>query len=824
MGLLPLNFLSSHYISAAKVRNLSINTLDLLPYLYFMNFKLVVSFILCSVFLGRFAAQENRPVSTWKDYFPYSEVLEVITGSDLQGDVVAYGRTEFAVFQVHSKTNFVTRYSQVQGLSQSNPTAIGLYEPSETLLIGYSNGNLDLVTSAGTFNMPDILNSNLIGDKGIRGIFVIEDFAYLACAFGVVVIDLDKFEVKDTWYITGSSDLREVLDVDLNGEKWIVCTDAGVFEAPISHPFLSSSEAWTRWEDLPESADSFVSELVFFGDRTLVHLGEGPLSMLWKWTEQWGWELFQGWPPEGDALWGLDVHNDTLLIGGCCGIVQIDSNENLIPPNNALGSWMQIRDVAYDKSGEIWIASRIGGLLRHVYDITEGSLENGIFAPKGPPTADVRKIDCWNANLWFATGGVDAAWDGNYNSAGIHGLVDGNWVSVEDGEGENDIPGIRDYIAVSIDPTNPNHVMLGSYEEGLIEVLDGEMVGLYNSSNSTISEGNFGGSLRTGVSGVDFDKNGNLWFSNSFSDTPLQVRLANGTFIPMDLGGAIGPTDNVADVMVTRDGYVWVILPRGGGLLVFDPNGTPEITTDDDWRFLSTDLEEGNLPSNWVYSLEEDLDGEIWIGTGSGPAIFYRSASLFENDSETTASQILIKQDGNYQYLLATETVTATIIDGGNRKWLGTSGSGVYVLSNDGLTIEHQFSTENSPLPSNNILDIAINQANGEVFIATSRGTISYLGEATNWDSEMSNIFVFPNPVEAGYEGVITVDGLDFETTVHVTDASGRLVAKVESMGGRAVWDGRFDSGLLAPYGVYLIFAVDRDGKTSGTTKLAITR
>ena len=806
--------------------------MDLLPYLYFMNFKPVVPFILCCVFLGEFTAQENRPVSTWKDYFPYSEVLEAITGSDGQGDDIAYGRTEFAVFKVHSETNLVTRYSQVQGLSQSNPTAIGLYETLDILLVGYENGNLDLVSTSGIFNMPDILNSNLIGDKSIRAIYVIENFAYLACAFGVVVIDLEKFEVKDTWYITGSTDLRLVNDVDLmlgeegiSDDKWIVSTDAGVYEASTTHPFLASAEAWTRWEDLPESAESYVSELVFYGDRTLVHIGEGLLSKLWKFSNQWGWELFQGWPAEGDALWGLDVRNDTLLIGECCGVKVYDTTEDLIPSNNALGDWMQVRDVAFDKSGNIWIASRIGGLLRNVPNLeSEDALENGVFAPKGPPTADVRKIDCWNANLWFATGGVDAAWDGNYNSAGIHGLVDGSWVSVEDGEGENDIPGIRDYIAVSIDPTNPNHVMLGSYEEGLIEVLDGEMVALYNSSNSTISEGNFGGSFRTGVAGVDFDNNGNLWFSNSFSSSPLQVRLSEGTFVAMDLGGAIGPTDNVADVMVTRDGYVWVILPRGGGLLVFDPNGTPDITSDDDWRFLTTDIEQGGLPSNYVYSLEEDLDGEIWIGTGSGPAIFYRTSALFENNSETTASQILIKQDGNYQYLLATEAVTATIVDGGNRKWLGTSGSGVYVLSDNGLTIEHQFSIDNSPLPSNNILDIAINQANGEVFIATARGTISYLGEATNWDTEMSDIFVFPNPVEAGYEGVITVDGLDFETTVHVTDGSGRLVAKVESLGGRAVWDGRIDSGLLAPYGVYLIFAVDRDGKTSGTTKLAITR
>ena len=266
------------------------------------------------------------------------------------------------------------------------------------------------------------------------------------------------------------------------------------------------------------------------------------------------------------------------------------------------------------------------------------------------------------------------------------------------------------------------------------------------------------------------------------------------------------------------------MLPRGGGVLVYDTGGTPGDISDDDWRFLNSNEETGGLPSNYVYCVEEDLDGEIWLGTGSGPAIFYRSESIFNDDENTTASQILIQQDGNYQYLLETESINSVKIDGGNRKWVGTTGSGVYVLSDDGLTIEHQFSTDNSPLPNDNILDIAINHGNGEAFVATSRGTVSYLGEATNWDNEMTDIFVFPNPVDAFHDGPITVDGLDYQTTVHITNAAGRLVAVEESMGGRAIWDGNLDDGTPAPYGVYLVFAVDPSGKTTASTKFAITR
>ena len=313
------------------------------------------------------------------------------------------------------------------------------------------------------------------------------------------------------------------------------------------------------------------------------------------------------------------------------------------------------------------------------------------------------------------------------------------------------------------------------------------------------------------------------WFRFTIIQTQ-PLKRDNGTFLSMELGSAISLNENIGGVKCTRDGYIWVLLPRGGGIMVYDTNETPANTSDDDWRFLNTNENYGGLPSNYVYCIEEDLDGEIWLGTGSGPAIFYGSESLFNDDENTTASQILIQQDGNYQYLLETEAITSIKFDGGNRKWIGTKGSGIYVLSNDGLSIEHQFSTDNSPIPDDNILDIAINHSNGEAFVATARGLISYLGEATNWDKEMENIFVFPNPVDEFHNGPITIDGLAYQCTVHIADAAGRLIAEEQSMGGRAIWDGLLDDGTPAPYGVYMVFAIDGNGDKTASTKFAITR
>jgi len=770
-------------------------------------------------------SQEFRPLGIWKDFFPYEKVEEV-----QPTDGVVYARTKYAVFSYHSEINQLIRHSTVQGLSAANPSAIAVIPSSETndnvIVIGYEDGNVDLMIDGQIFNMPDIKNSNLIGNKAVKNIFVDPPNAYLATSFGVVVINASDIEVSETWYIEGQQNLLGVSGVYKHNNKWVVATDNGVYEADLNHPFLTSSEAWNKWDDLPEDPSTQVSELNFTSNRIFAHLGNQFNGRLW-YKENSQWSLLDGWPEEGDRLNGMDSRNDTLLIGLKHSVARYDENLNLIEETNELGSWIKVNDVEFGLEEEttIWIASEYGGLLRFVPNPNTNGLDNALFYPKGPENASARKIDCWNDNLWFATGGVDVIWDGLYNSEGVHGLVNQEWIDVNSLESENEVSGIRDMIDVSIDPLNTNHVMFASWEEGIIEVLNGEMIEIYNKSNSTIQEANFGGGPRTGIGGLDYDINGNLWFTNSFTDTPLQVMLTSGDFIPMDLGEDLNIDQNIGGLKCTYDGrYIWALLPRGGGIVVYDNGGTIESLSDDNWRFLNTGDESGALPSNYVYCIEEDLDGEIWLGTASGPAIFYSSESLFNNDENTTASQILIQQDGNYQYLLETEVITTIKIDGGNRKWVGTNGSGVYVLSEDGQEITHHFTTSNSPLPDNNVLDMAINHRNGEVFIATENGTVSYLSEATNWDPEMGDIYVFPNPVDQFHIGPITIDGLAYQTTLHITDASGRVIAVEESLGGRATWDGLLDDGTPAPYGVYMVFAVDDDGSNSAMTKFAITR
>jgi hypothetical protein len=221
--------------------------------------------------------------------------------------------------------------------------------------------------------------------------------------------------------------------------------------------------------------------------------------------------------------------------------------------------------------------------------------------------------------------------------------------------------------------------------------------------------------------------------------------------------------------------------------------------------------------------MEEDLDSEVWVGTASGLAIFYSPSAIFE-ESTIDAEQILIQQDGNTQILLETEAINCIEVDGSNRKWIGTKNSGVYLFSDDGINEVYHFTEENSPLPSNNVYDVAINHSNGEVLFATQNGIMGFFSTATNFDNEMSNVRVYPNPVRPDFEGTITIDGLAYDSSIKITDIQGNILYETMSEGGRAIWNGLLTDGTKPATGVYLIYAGSPDGAASEVRKITFIR
>lgn len=792
-----------------------------------------------------------RDVGSWTDHLPYGKAQETVfcgtSGAPAGEDGFWAVRAENAIFLVLSDGSIQT-ISKVNGMSGSNPSALAWDAEGRMLIIGYASGVIDFFSDSGVrlFTMSDIKDSNLIGDKTIHSMVPVisdeTDRIYAACGFGIVEINPREFDVRDTWFIEGQQELRSCFGIQFEENKIIVWTDAGVFEAEQNHPFLSAPDAWTRWSDIPIETGDY-RHLVFHPNGSIIlHLRVEDVSQpdqLW-WNNQGLWAPLPQW--EGSQVY--DIASGTIGEDSEDWLLAIADYQSIQLFNTALepiqldysadGVPLRVRHMVFHHAAiegpdgieyafaNLMIANQEDGLLK--LDITGAELDDH-WSPSGPPSSLVRSIDAWNDKMWIASGGVDETWTSMYHKYGFYGLNGSQWEWIPPAEGENDIAGVNDAMAVSIDPLNPDHVFFGTWEEGLIEILDNVIVETYNSTNSTLQAADFGGSPRIGVGGVDFDGNGNLWFTNAFSNEPLQVRLLNGTFIAMDVGNAMGTNGWMGDVLAARNGYIWCIMPRNQGLLVYDTNQTPGDTSDDDWRLLTDAESQGALPSDDIYSIEEDLDGEIWIGTSAGPCVVYLPSAIFDlQNTNTVASQILIEQDGNYQLLLETEIIRSICIDGGNRKWVGTQNSGLYLLSPDGATQEAHFTEANSPLLSNSIFDIAINHRNGETYIGTARGLMAWRSDATNFVNEIDELNVHPNPVRDDFEGWIAINGLAYESTVHITTTSGRLIASFQSNGGRAIWDGKDLNGTDVPHGVYLIFATDSNGNSAGATKLAVTR
>jgi hypothetical protein len=267
-----------------------------------------------------------------------------------------------------------------------------------------------------------------------------------------------------------------------------------------------------------------------------------------------------------------------------------------------------------------------------------------------------------------------------------------------------------------------------------------------------------------------------------------------------------------------------VILPRGYGLFLLDDNKTPENFTDDRSKKLTITDSNGALITN-VLSVAEDLDGTIWAGTDQGPFIYYNPANLFDSDMPPLRIKIPRNDGTNLaDYMLEKETITCIAVDGANRKWLGTSGSGVYLLSADGTKEVSHFNEQNSPLLSNSIASLAVDNKTGEIWFGTSKGIQSLRGNATEGGERFSGIYSFPNPVREDFSGNVTITGLVRDSEIKITDVSGNLVFQTISDGGQATWDLKNYKGNRVSTGVYLVFCSSGDGTQSAVTKILVIR
>jgi hypothetical protein len=743
----------------------------------------------------------QTPVGSWSDHLAYSTVDCIALSSS-----EVFASTGSSLLIYNKSFSELKKMSRIDGLSETGISTISWSEENSTLIIAYTSANIDLLKNNEIYNLPDVNRKYIPGKKTINRIRTSGNYAYLACSFGIVVIDLIKKEVYDTWKPGTDSESPEVYDIAFGNGNVYAATGSGVFSAGMSDPGLSYFGNWKQVNIQPNPSGKYTS-LVYSATRLYANLSDPNQP--------------------GDHIYVVDGESSEFSFAPGVFYNSFDnapngftlSSSSLILYYNINGSLLKnitsysqatpdITQAIVDNNNDIWIADKNSGLVKGENLTTFSAL-----TLPGPISNNALSITSLNGKTIITGGGITGSWNNLNLPLQISIFENNTWNSISTGS-------IRDPLRTFIDPGNSNHYFVSSWGGGLIEYENNILKNHYTEANSPLQT-IIAGSAFVRVCGMAMDKSGNLWITQTEVPGSIKVLKPDGTWIvnPVTISAP-----SIGDIIITTRGQKWIVLPRGYGLFVLDDNKTPEVFTDDkSIKVLVQDTED--QPISFIYSIAEDLDGNIWVGTDQGPVVYYNPEKIF--DGTARASRIKIpRNDGTDKadYVLKTETITSIAVDGANRKWLGTSRSGVYMLSADGTKQIKNFSEQNSPLISNSIVSLAIDNKTGEVWFGTSKGVQSYRGDATEGQEKFSKIYTFPNPVREDFLGNVTITGLIRDTQIRITDISGNLVYETISDGGEATWDLKTYNGKRVSTGVYLVFCASKDGSQSAITKMLIIK
>lgn len=747
-------------------------------------------------------AQDEIAIGQWRTHFPVNRMIGVT-----QSATKAFYATDQMVVIYDKSEGSVQRLDRLSGLTQVGIKRIKYHRQLDVLLVAYTDGNLDVVTQSGSVvNIADIKRYGLIAEKEIHHIRFAGETAYLSCSFGVVELDLVRYEVKNT-YRTDNFDVRASA---LRGDTLFIATDEGIYQG---NPGLNLSD-FSNW--LPHGgaqglgAGHYATAMEPFGSRLFASIND-----TLKYYDGQQWYDFpslngannQQQPfftnPNGFLHLEQSLDGSQLILTTGLEMMAIDPNGYYFPISG--GTFIQAPRQAVKDGGVFYLA-----------DLAKGAVVLDNFQPStvsanAPFSKNASRLTAGKGAVWVTAGGVTDNWQSLVRSDGASAYRNGQW-EMYNPSTRPELSGVFDMIPVALHPTE-DRVFVGSYNRGLVEI----------TPDSIHVFGEAGTALRTPaldpstvrVTGLAFDADHNLWISNYESPTPVVVYRNDGTWDAYPLTSNTGA---ISQMVIDRNQYKWMVIARGGGgVAVF----SEEVTSGANYRFLTTANSE--LPTNDVNCLAVDQDGDVWVGTLQGTVVFECGGSLFRPEG-CAGRRVIVSEDDIGEYLLATENVRAIAIDGADRKWFGTD-NGIFVQSPSGEETLLRFTVDNSPLPSNKVVDIAINPDDGEVFIATEEGLVSYRSDATEGDNtHAEEVRVFPNPVRPDYDGPIAIRGLVSDADVKITDINGQLIFQTRANGGQAIWDGRDYNGRRAATGVYLVFSSNSDGLETLATKVTVIR
>ncbi len=630
-----------------------------------------------------------------------------------------------------STYNSISTLTKINGLNDLK--ILSIKSSKDALIIVYENLNIDIIINNKIINIQDIKRKFINGKKELNNINVNNDRAYISTSFGFIILDINKFEIIDTYFLE---------DLDIKTSV--------IFQSKI---YISTNKS------------------IYSIDTNSINKSE-----IINWTKE-------------ITLSNLEYFSSFI----------ISENISAISSTNYL----------YNKSSNNGVWDKIGAYSFPITDFT--SILNTINCPR---TNNIRKIIVSNGSIYVTTGGISTnTWYGTGRIPELYKYTNNKWATINL-SGNNRC----DLLSIAFDPKDNSHYFccffIGSYV--VVEVKNDSIINEYNKDNSTIQKHYKVSptSYDQRVSDLCIDESGTLWVLGSEMEKPL-IKYSNNQWSSFYFPEVEKRTTSN---MLNTSSQLWIMTNAKSGSN--KPIGVFDKSTNTSKVFYLKDQYNNDLGTQLIKDIKEDKNNNIWIATLSGVYLINNPMKVFDNDYITVEK---IYRDGESKFLLEDKRVTSIAIDGNNNKWFGTEEDGVYWVSEEGKTEYKHFTTDNSPLPSNNIISIGVDGVNSKVYIGTENGIITYMNNISDGKIDLSDVYAYPNPVRPHHNKVYIKNLID-DTEIKITDVSGDLVYQTNSLGGTIEWDlKRFDGQIVKP-GVYLVFCNDKEGEKSCVAKFVVIR
>lgn len=745
----------------------------------------------------------------WRAHMAYGTMDQV----EIMGQKV-YALSNGALFSVDKQSEEIEYYNRLTGLNGSVIDNI-CYNPTlHNMLITYQDGQLDIMSSNGAIhNIADLYLKSISGSKRVNDILMLDNKAYLAMDFGIIVLNMHKLEVEDTYYIGNDAAEIKVSFLTALGDSIYAVAGESLYAACLKDNLVD----YVQWHTSSLPTGKAVVGMEAFAGKLCIVKNDSILYAL----ENGAWSEH----PLHVALRSIRISDGRLfaLPNSWQAVLEVTGDLTAKP----VVDYGFAYDIACD-GNTFWLGTQAHGLVR----INTSTQE---FHPDGPISNMPYRLRFFGDRLYVLPGG---RWASQNNRFGVVMYYEnGQWTNITNGELTSMANhALYDVMNVAQDPNDKEHYFLTTYGTGLLEMQGKQVKKLYLPSNSPLeSAAPSTPDYYTRTDGAIYDDQGNLWVLNAGDITNMHVMAPDGTWSSYKLydKGAPVAMNTPGEIMIDNRNSQWKWIPlcrAGTGLILLQDNGTPTNASDDKvtYRSLWFDQQGKAVMPQFIYTIAQDRKDAIWVGTNEG--LFIIPSSVDFATSNLCERVIIPRNDGSQlgDYLLGNEQINCIVTDGVNRKWIGTASSGVFLISAektlegwDVETVAH-FTTANSLLPDNNVLSIAIQESTGEVFIGTSSGLVSYMSDAVNPEDNFDNLYAYPNPVHPNYHGYITIKGLMDNSEVRITDANGNLVKLLQGNGGEAVWDGTNTVGKRVASGIYTAICNTKDGSGHGTTKILI--